>query len=189
MNSNHAPALRATSHFGEHDPLGTDTATADTQAAPAKSETDTFSDPCTDAILYCRTGAGGAYAIEHIDRQMASLRAWAEQRGWSVVAQHHDVGSTRRLADRPGLAHAIDDARAAGGTLIASHLDRITRSARDLQALLDQSEREGWSLLPLNMPTQAGRLWKPAAELAQPATAHDRRPRKKPQPARRSKQP
>jgi DNA invertase Pin-like site-specific DNA recombinase len=67
-----------------------------------------------------------------------------------------------RSYGRPGLAAAAEHAKRSGGVLVAARLDRVSRSVIDFAGLLSHAEREGWSVLVLDLPldttTAAGRF-------------------------------
>lgn len=70
-------------------------------------------------------------------------------RGWTLVGVEQDIASGKDL-HRPGLERALDRVSADGLVLVASKLDRISRSVHDFSGLLDRSLKQGWSLLVLD---------------------------------------
>src|SRR4051812_35884784 len=78
-------------------------------------------------------------------QQRACERYVAERPHLSVVATYTDndiSASTRRM--RPAFAQMLADARAGEFDLVVSvHLDRLTRTIRDLLPLLDLAKNEG----------------------------------------------
>lgn len=84
-----------------------------------------------------------------------SLAAQEERIRAYCLAQGHDVtiigdegvSGTTAPDSRPGLARALSMLRAGEAEgLVFLRLDRLTRSVRDLLALVDRCAREGWSL-------------------------------------------
>jgi site-specific DNA recombinase len=74
-----------------------------------------------------------------------------------------DHGASGRTTERPGLQRVLatlDRGEAAG--VVVAKLDRLTRSVRDIGALLERSEEGGWSLSSvaeqLDTRTASGRL-------------------------------
>lgn len=102
-----------------------------------------------------RSGAG-------LEAQRSRIESEAERRGWEiewVVDDGYSAGDLKR----PGIADALD--RLASGdadALIASKLDRLSRSVLDFASLLERSQGEGWGLvlldLDLDTTKPAGRL-------------------------------
>lgn len=97
-----------------------------------------------------------------LDAQAATIAASLSQRGWTQADAFSDVASGKSMNGRPGLAAAITHAKRTGGILVAAKLDRISRDVIDFASLLGQAEREGWSVLVLDLPldttTAAGRF-------------------------------
>jgi DNA invertase Pin-like site-specific DNA recombinase len=90
------------------------------------------------ALLYARVSTadkGQDYAA-----QLEELREVAKQRGWTVVAECHDVTSGAK-ARRPGLDRAISRCRFGGVDIFAAvTTDRIARSVRNLLDLVEELE-------------------------------------------------
>lgn len=81
--------------------------------------------------------------------QRTAITAEAERRGWTIVEWFEDAGISggKGIADRPGLAAAVDAIEAGqASTLVASKLDRISRSVLDTALLTEQARRGGWKL-------------------------------------------
>ncbi len=100
-----------------------------------------------------------------LDAQRASIEAEVKRRGWELVGIVSDaaVSARRSPADRPGFAEVLEvlvSGRAEG--VVVSKLDRLTRSLSDFAGLLDQSVREGWGVVALDVDvdttTATGRL-------------------------------
>jgi len=86
-----------------------------------------------------------------LEAQQAAILAEVEQRGWNIAGEYQDVASGRRISGRLGLAQAIEHARKTGGVLVASKLDRVSRDVIDFASLLRDAERQGWSVLVLDL--------------------------------------
>jgi DNA invertase Pin-like site-specific DNA recombinase len=86
-----------------------------------------------------------------LEAQQAAILAEVEQRGWSISGAYEDVASGRRISGRPGLAQAIEHVRKVNGVLVASKLDRVSRDVIDFASLLRDAERQGWSVLVLDL--------------------------------------
>src|SRR5262249_12575638 len=77
-----------------------------------------------------------------LDTQEASCRAYAEERGWEIVAVYREVHTRVELWERPKLSEARETLRAGGADVLLVHaLDRL--SARDVHiaVLMDEAER------------------------------------------------
>jgi DNA invertase Pin-like site-specific DNA recombinase len=95
--------------------------------------------------------------------QESTIRAECERRGWHLVEVVLDAGESGKNLDRPGLRHALElvaDRKAT--VLVASKLDRISRSVLDFAALLEWFGAADASLVALDVgvdtSTPGGRL-------------------------------
>jgi site-specific DNA recombinase len=79
-----------------------------------------------------------------IDAQRARLEAWCVMQGAELLRVEVDAGASAKTLDRPGLGRALAsiDAGDADALLVAK-LDRLTRSVRDLDALLSDHFADG----------------------------------------------
>lgn len=94
--------------------------------------------------------------------QRAALTEEAARRGWDleIVA---DEGMSGKNLNRPGMLAALDRLDAGlADMLLATRLDRISRSVADFAGLLDRSTRRAWDLVlldpALDTTTPAGRF-------------------------------
>src|SRR6516165_29497 len=71
-----------------------------------------------------------------LESQEAAIRAYAAQRGATVIGMYTEVESGRR-SDRPQLASALAHARRSRATLVVAKLDRLSRNVAFLSALLE----------------------------------------------------
>jgi DNA invertase Pin-like site-specific DNA recombinase len=84
--------------------------------------------------------------------QRAAIRAEATRHGWTLVEIFEDVASGKSLRQRPGLEAAfaaVADGAADG--LIVSKLDRLSRSVRDFSDILARFQRQGWTLVVMDL--------------------------------------
>lgn len=86
-----------------------------------------------------------------IDAQRAAIEAECERRGWRLAEIVEDAGFSARNLNRPGIQKVLErlDRGDADG-LIASKLDRLSRSMLDFTALMDRAQRQGWALVALD---------------------------------------
>ncbi len=95
--------------------------------------------------------------------QRQKLQQYSELFDLDLVAIIEDAGASAKSLDRDGLQQALSmlDSGEAEGLLVAK-LDRLTRSVKDLGALLDSHFRSEFSLLSvadkIDTSTAAGRL-------------------------------
>ncbi|WP_419842848.1 recombinase family protein [Candidatus Poriferisodalis sp.] len=93
-----------------------------------------------------------------VEAQHQAVQAEAERRGWSIVERYSDNAVSGSLAPhrRPRLSAALEQLRKGGADKLASaRLDRLIRSSRDLQDLLDIADRDDWELISLDVPSGA----------------------------------
>lgn len=116
------------------------------------------------AVIYARvsTSDQGESGLG-LDAQVAKCEGYAERVGAQVVEVVREVQSGRSVTKRPQLIEALRRLKAGEAqTLIVAKLDRLSRSVIDLCGLIEQSEREGWSLVLLDLgidtTTPAGRV-------------------------------
>lgn len=97
-----------------------------------------------------------------LEVQRARCLDYARALGLEVLAQHEDGGRSGRSLDRPGVREALALARERRAALLVYSLDRLTRSVRDLGALLDEVQGGAFELVSvtdnLNTASAAGRL-------------------------------
>ncbi len=107
----------------------------------------------TKVIGYVRVStqeqAGSGLGME---AQRAALEAECDRRGWRLVAVHEDAGLSGKSADRPGLRAALEDVQSGrGGTLMASKLDRLSRSMKDFGTIMEVAQKGRWNLCVLDV--------------------------------------
>jgi site-specific DNA recombinase len=122
-----------------------------------------------------RTGEGAG-----LERQEQACAALALARGWTVVGIVDDTisATTTRLADRPGwrqVVKMIEDGEA--DLIVAWHLDRVTRSMKDLESLIELAVEKNIGLATatgdIDLTNDVGRMV--ARILAAVATAETER--------------
>lgn len=86
-----------------------------------------------------------------LDAQRVAIESEALRRGWDVewVTDEGVSGSVHAEA-RPVLGPVLSDLKR-GDVLVAAKLDRLGRSALDVLTIADRAEREGWSLVVLDL--------------------------------------
>lgn len=116
-------------------------------------------------VGYVRVSTGKQADTGHsLEAQRAQLAAYCALYGYELVAVEADEGASASTTDgRPGLARALDLCRTgAADAVLVAKLDRLTRSTRDLGALLERAQRGGWGILSvgeqLDTTTAAGRM-------------------------------
>jgi DNA invertase Pin-like site-specific DNA recombinase len=97
-----------------------------------------------------------------LEAQQASVRAFAEAQGWTLVAEYSDVASGKDDR-RPGFQTALARCRQLGAILVAARLDRITRRAHTLSQLLE----DGYSIRTADMPGADDLMMRIYAAMAQ----------------------
>lgn len=97
-----------------------------------------------------------------LEAQQASVRAFADTQGWTLVAEFSDVASGKDDR-RPGFQAALARCRQLGAVLAAARLDRITRRAHTLSQLLE----DGYSVRAADMPGADDLMMRVYAAMAQ----------------------
>jgi DNA invertase Pin-like site-specific DNA recombinase len=113
-------------------------------------------------IGYTRVSTTGQADNGHsLPAQRAAIQAAADQRGWEIIWAN-DAASGKSM-ERPGMEYALSllkSGQAQG--IVASKLDRISRSVLDFASLLEQAQREEWNIVlldnGLDLSTPYGRL-------------------------------
>jgi DNA invertase Pin-like site-specific DNA recombinase len=85
-----------------------------------------------------------------LDAQRQRIVDEAERRGWTLT-WFVDDGYSGARSDRPALQDALQGLKdGAYEMLVSAKLDRLSRSVVHLGSLLEQAEKEGWSLVLLD---------------------------------------
>ena len=112
-----------------------------------------YTKPHTCAVGYCRVstdqqGESGA----GLDAQDRAIRAEATRREWDLIAVRVDIGSGGSMKRRPELAATLDTLTSGlASTLVVAKLDRLSRSLVDFAGLMSRAQREGWSIVALDI--------------------------------------
>ena len=86
-----------------------------------------------------------------IEAQRTTIAAEAERRGWTVE-WIEDAGYSAKDMRRPGLQAALGTLAAGrADVLCVSRLDRLSRSVHDFAGLTARAQREGWSVVALDL--------------------------------------
>ena len=126
----------------------------------------------TEVVGYIRVStADQAESGLGLEAQRARIGAYALAQGWNLTGVFVDAGVSGKTLDRPDLRKAIAALRP-GVVLLALKLDRLTRTARDLDELtaLVQARGGEWATVEGNYDTSnaMGRfMLRLVAELAQ----------------------
>ncbi|TPG38060.1 recombinase family protein [Roseomonas nepalensis] len=90
-------------------------------AAPRRLAT---TQPRYAVALYRVSTAEQGHSGFGLEAQQASVRAFVEREGWTLVAEHQDIASGKDDR-RPGFQAALTRCRQLGAVLVAARLDRI----------------------------------------------------------------
>jgi DNA invertase Pin-like site-specific DNA recombinase len=86
-----------------------------------------------------------------MDAQRSALTAEAERRGWHLEVVV-DAGLSGKDMRRPALVDALDRLdRGQADVLLATKLDRVSRSVADFARLLDRAHSHGWRVVLLDL--------------------------------------
>jgi site-specific DNA recombinase len=117
------------------------------------------------AAIYTRISKDPAGKELGVERQLHNCTALAEQLGWEVVATFSDNDiSAYNGKRRPGFEALLTDMKAgAFDSLIVWHVDRLYRSMKDLERLIDVAEVAGIQFKTvtsgdLDLGTSAGKM-------------------------------
>lgn len=88
-----------------------------------------------------------------LEAQRLAIVAEAQRRGWELAAIHEDAGASgKTMEKRPALAEALEAVQSGqAGALVVAKLDRLSRSLLDFAGLMEQSRRQGWALVALDL--------------------------------------
>src|SRR5947209_5645390 len=104
--------------------------------------------PMIRAAIYCRISQDRAGAGLGVTRQEEDCRALCERRGWVVAEVYADNDvSAYSGKPRPAWQQLISDVQAgAVGAMVSWHVDRLTRSPRELEDVIDLADKHGIEL-------------------------------------------
>lgn len=108
------------------------------------------------AAVYCRVSTGMQAANgASIDAQKAAGLAEVQRRGWQFAGYVIDAGEsgTVRPDDREHLGPALAQLDAGEiDAIVATRVDRVSRSVMDFGELVQRADRHGWTLVTLDLP-------------------------------------
>ncbi|MQS06097.1 recombinase family protein [Streptomyces alkaliphilus] len=116
------------------------------------------------AAIYCRISQDRGGAGLGVARQEEDCRALAARRGWEVVAVHTDNDvSAYTGAPRPAWRELLSDVTDGHvNAVVCWHVDRLTRSPRELEDVIDLADRHGLELATvsgeIDLATPTGRM-------------------------------
>lgn len=98
-----------------------------------------------------------------LESQLATCQEYSRRMGFEVAEVIEEVVSGAKMTNRPLFIGALARLKAGdANVLVVSKLDRLSRSVSDLCYLLEVSEKEGWSLVILDLnidcTTSSGRM-------------------------------
>jgi DNA invertase Pin-like site-specific DNA recombinase len=103
-------------------------------------------------IAYTRVSTREQLAGAGLDAQHDQIALELDRRGWTDVRWIADRGYSAKDLDRPGITEALTLlARGAADVLVASKVDRLSRSVGDFSLLTRRATREGWGLAVLDV--------------------------------------
>jgi DNA invertase Pin-like site-specific DNA recombinase len=110
-----------------------------------------------------------------LDAQQSALEAEARRQGFALEIVT-DAGLSGKDMKRPALIDALDRLdRGDADVLVASKLDRVSRSVRDFAELLERASKNGWRIVLLDLgdtSTPAGEM---TANIIASAAQYERR--------------
>ena len=128
---------------------------------------DTFMEQALSTVragIYARISQDTAGDGKGVARQLDDCIALAERKGWTVVEQYvdNDVSATRSRR-RPEYERMLEAARSGHiAAVVVWNIDRLTRSPRELEDVIDLADRNGFKVANLgggiDLPTPAGRM-------------------------------
>src|SRR4029077_15637065 len=84
--------------------------------------------------------------------QSQAIRTECERRGLPLLALLRDEGLSGKSLERPALTEALALVESGqASVLMVSKLDRLSRSVADSYRVMDQSRRQGWALVALDL--------------------------------------
>lgn len=100
------------------------------------------------AAIYCRISQDRAGAGLGVTRQEEDCRALCERRGWVVAEVYADNDvSAYSGKPRPAWQQLISDVQTGAiGAMVSWHVDRLTRSPRELEDVIDLADKHGIEL-------------------------------------------
>lgn len=116
------------------------------------------------ALIYTRVSTEEqGISRNGLESQLVTCQEYSRRMGFEVAEVIEEVVSGAKMTNRPLLIGALARLKAGdANVLVVSKLDRLSRSVSDLCYLLEVSEKEGWSLVILDLnidcTTSSGRM-------------------------------
>lgn len=116
------------------------------------------------ALIYTRVSTEEqGISRNGLESQLATCQEYSRRMGFEVAEVIEEVVSGAKMTNRPLFIGALARLKAGdANVLVVSKLDRLSRSVSDLCYLLEVSEKEGWSLVILDLnidcTTSSGRM-------------------------------
>lgn len=116
------------------------------------------------ALIYTRVSSGEQGESKlGLEAQASKCSEYSDRQGLEVLEVLAEVKSGKSVKARPVLSEALARLKAGEAqVLVVAKLDRLSRSLFDFASLLQRSEREGWSVVLLDLgvdtTTPVGRL-------------------------------
>lgn len=132
--------------------------------------------PGTRALGYVRVSTEGQVdSGAGMAAQTEAITTEATRQGWTLEV-HTDAGLSGATMNRPALAEALDALdRGEADLLLASKLDRVSRSVRDFAELLDRARRHGWRVVLLDLGDTSSASGEMTANIIASAAQYERR--------------
>lgn len=121
-----------------------------------------LSDNIVRARLYLRVSTGRQAAEGFsLDAQEERLVAFCKSQGWEIAGTYIDGGESAKSLDRPDFQRMIADCEM-GDCVLVYRLDRLTRSSKDIEYLIELAEKRNIYLKSatedINTSTSSGRF-------------------------------
>ncbi len=132
--------------------------------------------PGTRALGYIRVSTEGQVdSGAGMTAQRNAITAEAARQACSLEV-YTDAGLSGATMNRPALAEALDVLdRGEADILLASKLDRVSRSVRDFAELLDRARRHGWRVVLLDLGDTSSASGEMTANIIASAAQYERR--------------
>ena len=148
------------------------------QSAPRRRRRGNAEAPPGTVVTYLRVSTSEqALSGLGLEAQRATVAAYAERKGLTIVGEHCDEGiSAKSLKGRPAALAALEAVCGKAGGLLVAKMDRLSRSVVDGAGLMERAAREGWALhfadLDIDTGTPAGEM---AANIIISGSQYERR--------------
>jgi DNA invertase Pin-like site-specific DNA recombinase len=105
------------------------------------------------AVAYARVStAEQSQSGAGLAAQVGAIEAEVARRNWELIEVVEDAGFSARDLNRPGIKKALEMLAAGDAdALLVSKLDRLSRSVLDFATLMEQSRKQGWGLVAMDI--------------------------------------